>query len=66
VYTLIVITITIYGDVSTQHVARFNNFDDCASFAVAWTDAGHRSSGDSTVPGDSTVQWTCEIEEEKP
>jgi hypothetical protein len=59
IYTLIVTTITAYGDVSTQHVARFNNFHDCASFAVAWTDAGHRSS-------DSTVQWTCEIEEEKP
>jgi hypothetical protein len=54
-YALIVIVITAYGAVSTQHVAQFSNYHDCAAFAVAWT------SGLGSP--DETVRWTCEIEE---
>jgi hypothetical protein len=55
VYALIVVTVTSYGAAHTQRVAQFNNFHDCAAFAVAWTD-GQRSP-------ESTVRWECQIEE---
>jgi hypothetical protein len=54
-YALIVITVTTYGAVSTQHVARFSNYYDCAAFAVAWVAGQPRHQGE-------TVQWHCERE----
>jgi len=55
-YALIVITVTSYGAVNTQHVADdFADYQSCASFAVAWTADLPQHQGD-------TVQWHCERE----
>jgi hypothetical protein len=54
-YVLILTTVTAYGAVNTQQIAKFSNFHDCVAFALAWTNAGRSP--------DSTVRWQCQIEE---
>jgi hypothetical protein len=53
-YVLIVVTVTSYGAASSQRVADFANFHDCAAFALAWTQEQQHH--------DDTVQWHCERE----
>jgi hypothetical protein len=57
-YVLILIVISSFGAVDTQRVPRFDSYQSCAEFAVAWADSQRPLNSP-----DSHLRWHCQRDE---